>query len=374
MLVDIEKIKVRERIRKDFGNIEELAQDIKENSLLNAITVVPLINGEYQLVAGERRLRACKSLGMTSIVVNAIAVRDAEQILRIEIAENENRKEFSFSERMEWAKRLEEIEKIKARERQEMGVRLNSDEGGRTDESVAEASGFGGKDTYRKAKFVAENADEETIKQLDEKQISVHAAYQKLKNEANEAIRKVQDLVFENKQNEKKYKEFIPKDQIPLIESAAVERLQESHQVELDKKEELLQKQHKEKIGEMKWQLDNVTEQRNKLEKKLREHEHSIEEIERIQKQIKDLNTEKADLNRQIDSAVSLARLSVQIEEMLKNQLAPIKYSRALMERRDSKAAMKNLLEIINTVEDWCLDMRKYLPNKNYIEAEMTEE
>jgi len=63
MLVDIDKIIIKDRIRKDFGNIEELANDIKENSLLNPITVIPVENGMYQLIAGERRLRACKHLG-----------------------------------------------------------------------------------------------------------------------------------------------------------------------------------------------------------------------------------------------------------------------------------------------------------------------
>lgn len=31
MLIDIDKIKVENRIRKDFGNITELAEDIKQN-------------------------------------------------------------------------------------------------------------------------------------------------------------------------------------------------------------------------------------------------------------------------------------------------------------------------------------------------------
>jgi ParB family chromosome partitioning protein len=58
-------------------------------------------NNEYQLIAGERRLKACKSLQMTNIIVNTISVKD---------------KEFSFSERMDWAKRLEVIEKEKEKE------------------------------------------------------------------------------------------------------------------------------------------------------------------------------------------------------------------------------------------------------------------
>lgn len=190
MLVEISKIRVSNRIRKDFGNIEELAADIKQNTLLNPVTVVPTPEGEYQLIAGERRLRACKLLGMNAISVNAIAVKDAEQALRIEIAENENRKEFSFSERMEWARRLEDIEKLKAKDRQ--GERSDLVENfprssEKTRDIVAEQTGFGSGKQYEKAKFVADHADEETIRQLDENKISVHAAYQKLRSDKEAA-------------------------------------------------------------------------------------------------------------------------------------------------------------------------------------------
>ena len=49
--------------RTDFGDIEELADEIKEQGVLNPITVVPFKNenGEdrYRIVDGERRYRAC---------------------------------------------------------------------------------------------------------------------------------------------------------------------------------------------------------------------------------------------------------------------------------------------------------------------------
>jgi ParB family chromosome partitioning protein len=115
-----------------------------------------------------------------------MTVRDYEHQLRLEISENENRKEFSFSERVEWAKRLEQIERVKAKENQ--GTRTDLTSGliksnVDSNEIVAKESGFGSKDTYRKAKFILDNADDDLIKQLDEKQISIHSAYQKIKSD-----------------------------------------------------------------------------------------------------------------------------------------------------------------------------------------------
>ena len=203
MLVDISKILVKDRIRKDFGDIQELADDIKINTLLNPPTVIPLGDGMYQLIAGERRLRACKMLGYTSITVNSISVKDAEHALRIEISENENRKEFSFSERMDYAKRLEAIERVKAEERmkdpmQTFAEGVEKFPQGTTRDIVAEATGFGSGEQYRKAKFVSDNADEETIRSLDEGSLSINAAYQRLMRDKQSLERQLQEKDISN--------------------------------------------------------------------------------------------------------------------------------------------------------------------------------
>jgi|SRR3712207_243585 len=95
MLIDINKIIIKDRIRKDFGNIEELAKDIKENGLINP----PVVTPEYVLIAGERRTKACQVLNYSQIEVRVMTVKDALHQLKLEISENENRKDFSFSEK-----------------------------------------------------------------------------------------------------------------------------------------------------------------------------------------------------------------------------------------------------------------------------------
>ena len=61
----IKEIKVGARIRKDLGNIEPLAQSIADYGLLNPITITP--NGA--LLSGQRRLEACKQLGLEEVQV-----------------------------------------------------------------------------------------------------------------------------------------------------------------------------------------------------------------------------------------------------------------------------------------------------------------
>jgi ParB/RepB/Spo0J family partition protein len=52
--------------QEDTG-LAGLAQSIKENGLLNPLTVRPLADGSYEIVAGQRRYLACKQLGMVTI-------------------------------------------------------------------------------------------------------------------------------------------------------------------------------------------------------------------------------------------------------------------------------------------------------------------
>jgi ParB family chromosome partitioning protein len=64
----IDEIKVGKRIRRDMGDIESLAQSINDLGLLTPILITP----DNKLLAGERRLRACKKLGWTTIPVTVV--------------------------------------------------------------------------------------------------------------------------------------------------------------------------------------------------------------------------------------------------------------------------------------------------------------
>ena len=347
MLVDIDKIKVTDRIRKDFGNLDELAEDIKENGLINP----PVVTPDLQLIAGERRLRACQRLGWKQIEVRVMTVRDAEHQLKLEINENENRKDFTFTEKMEWARRLERIEKAKAEERMKTGKELNPSQNsdkGRTDEIVAKESGFGSRDTYRKAKFIAENGDEELISKLDAGEISIHKAYTEIKERL--------------KQEEEARKRA----------EQQVQKLRE--QMEYAKGKVEVKEVVKEVVPpEIKRKLEEAQRRVAELERQLKEQENDIKRVEKIREEIERLSLQRDDLRRQIDSSLELSALYVEIENLLKTKLAPIKYSRALTERRDSEVVMENLRGIIAMVEEWCYEMKSYLPKGKYIEAEVVE-
>lgn len=84
----------REQPRKTFDEeaIAALADSIREHGMIQPILVRPLENGSYQIVAGERRWRAARMLGLEEVPVNIRAMSDQEtmQIALIENLQREN--------------------------------------------------------------------------------------------------------------------------------------------------------------------------------------------------------------------------------------------------------------------------------------------
>lgn len=67
---------------------EELKKSILSNGLIQPVTVRRLDNDNYQLVSGERRLRACKDIGYKEIPAYIIKVDSDETMLALALIEN----------------------------------------------------------------------------------------------------------------------------------------------------------------------------------------------------------------------------------------------------------------------------------------------
>lgn len=84
----------RDQPRKNFSdeNITALAESIREHGMLQPILVRPMNTGGYQIVAGERRWRAARMLGLDEVPVNIRELSDIEtmQIAIIENLQREN--------------------------------------------------------------------------------------------------------------------------------------------------------------------------------------------------------------------------------------------------------------------------------------------
>jgi N6-adenosine-specific RNA methylase IME4 len=103
MRVPIDSIKVGERKRR-VDDVSDLVESIAQLGLLQPI----VITQDYELIAGERRLKACKQLGWTEIEATVATLDDLSAELA-EIDENIVRQELTVLERAEQLARRKEI-------------------------------------------------------------------------------------------------------------------------------------------------------------------------------------------------------------------------------------------------------------------------
>lgn len=164
-------IKTEGRFRKDFGDIPALAESIKELGLLQPIG----IDSGYRMVFGERRLKAFQHLGRDTIPARFV---NLDSLLKGEYAENEFRKDFTVSERVEIGKALEgELQgRVGNPELRPIGEKIPELPQGRTRDLAAKAAGFGNGKTYEQAKSVVDSGVPELVEAMDAGSVSVSAA------------------------------------------------------------------------------------------------------------------------------------------------------------------------------------------------------
>jgi ParB family chromosome partitioning protein len=84
----------------DPEKLERLVQSVREHGILEPLLVRPLSEGNYELVAGERRYRAAQAVGLSEVpvVVKALNEREALQVALIENLQREDLSAFEETE------------------------------------------------------------------------------------------------------------------------------------------------------------------------------------------------------------------------------------------------------------------------------------
>src|SRR6187549_309131 len=170
MNVALAEIRVGRRHRKDMGDLDGLVESMRLLGLLQPIGITP----NNELVFGQRRLKAARKLGWTSIPARVVKVDK----LLAEQDENEVRKEFTPSERVSIVEAIRErIGERRGRPGKNIPeVSREIPKGVDTIEFAAVKGGFGNDATYRQAKAVVERGAPELIKAMDSGALSINMA------------------------------------------------------------------------------------------------------------------------------------------------------------------------------------------------------
>lgn len=89
---ELEQNRTQPRKKFDDEAITELAKSIQQHGMLQPILVRPVGDGHYQIVAGERRWRAAKRIGLTEVpvIIRTLTDQEVYQIALIENLQREN--------------------------------------------------------------------------------------------------------------------------------------------------------------------------------------------------------------------------------------------------------------------------------------------
>ncbi len=79
----------------DQTTLDELKKSILQNGLIQPITVRRIENKHYELISGERRLRACKEIGYREIPAYIIEVQTKEAMVALSLIENLQREDLN---------------------------------------------------------------------------------------------------------------------------------------------------------------------------------------------------------------------------------------------------------------------------------------
>jgi len=111
--------------RTDFEEaaLRELADSIKIHGIIQPLTVRKLTEGQYQLVSGERRLRASKIVGLTEVPAYVLEANQ-QGMLEMALIENIQRQDLNAIEVAISFKRLQDECQIK---QEELGERVGKD-------------------------------------------------------------------------------------------------------------------------------------------------------------------------------------------------------------------------------------------------------
>ncbi len=102
---DIQRNPRQPRTHFDAGELQELAASIRQHGVLQPLLVMPLPQGGYQLVAGERRLEASRLAGLASVPAVVRSVTPQEQ-LELALIENLQRADLNPLEAAEGYRQL----------------------------------------------------------------------------------------------------------------------------------------------------------------------------------------------------------------------------------------------------------------------------
>ncbi|WP_195970430.1 ParB/RepB/Spo0J family partition protein [Clostridium thermobutyricum] len=373
--LSVDILKVHPRNTEFFDDIqgeqyEKFKNSIKEDGILTPLIVSP----DMTIISGHQRYQAAKDLniGLVPVIIKEELLDEKEKLKKL-LATNFGRLK---NDPVKQGRVFKEYEKL-------VGVKQGRPSKSRqivviSQEEMAKELGVDVRTLQRLKKLNSLSPDlQELISDGTVKYTTALNVWGKLTNEdQSKLIEELgKDKIKEMKA--KDTKEYI--DKIRKLERALVEEKNKPPKIVT----EVVDKTDYESISKLKCtiqdkekELIGIKSQKKILEDRLECLEHDTEEYERLKDEISNLIETKTSLGKQIQGVKKTTELLYDVDKLLK-MIAPAKYSQAIFDLKDDVVVLENLHTMIDLVQQWCVEFRGLLPQKEtktiYMEAEVIE-
>jgi len=347
--ININELKPHPRNNEFFDDItgdkweellESIRKRIKENKRGNIEPIV--ITQDKVIVSGHQRVRAFKELGIPTIE-SEIKIYDSDDEVLLDLLESNIRRRGEVGgSAKKVGMRIKELERL-------YGIKGGNNQYSLPNNSVSTQSNLAiqmemSVDTLQNYKMLADMIPElDDLVQTGIVMPTTALAMIKQLSES-EQLKLISSLDTTKKITQKQVQQYI--DKIKDLES---------------KPPKIIDNTDYDKISALEEKISVLETQKRQLETKIKLNQEDADKFKKLKSEIEFLTKKKSDLSRQINSATELAGLTVSLQKVLENDLAPIKFKRCMEQLDSSDVAVKNLTEILEQIDKWSIEMKTIL-------------
>ena len=338
--ININEIKPHPRNHEFFDDMTGDAWNAFKESIATSGIVEPIVvTQDMIIVSGHQRIRAAKELGLSTIMVDIRKYENDDNVLKDLIETNIRQRGIGNPNPVKLGRCIKELERI-------YGIEHGNNQFDRTPK-------------------VSDSLNQEQLAKMIGVSVDTLNNYKKL----TKLIPELEDLVdtgiLAPTTALALVKYMSPSEQEEFVKSMDITKKITKGQVQqyIDKIKQL--ENDNPKIKELETQISELKTEKNILERKIKLNQEESDKYNKLKSDIEFLTKQKTDLGRQIDSATELAGLTVRLQKLLETELAPIKFKRCMEELNSSDVCIGNLTDIINKIDDWSDEMKKFLNNDN---------
>lgn len=383
-MISIQKLNEHPRNKEFFDDIiGDRWEDFKVSIVRRGVVEPIVVTQDLTIVSGHQRVRACKELGLLNLPCSIKHYSDTENrtkddlIIEDLISTNIMQRGVGNVNPIKMAKCIMELERIKGIYK---GNHQNVKRDNLTSQSdLAEELNISRRQLQDYKKLT--NLIPELQQMIEDGTMKATVGYKiwaKMSQEEQEIFfneigmdklktmtqKATQQYIDEN--NRLKVELQKEKNKPEKIKEVVVE-------VEVDKTDYVAMS----KIDKIKKENERLREEKESLEKRLQAkkelaeaYENDSNELKKMRNEITYLTQQKDEIGRRIQSITDISGLVVEIDSLIKNKLAPVKYSKSILEAKDDEIVIENLTEIVQVVQSWVDEMKQYIPNKiNFVEV-----